>query len=96
MVSKQHITIEAGPIFHDMHKDFNLMGLQCKAREKFLRRFISRNDLLQINSNICALAETTAWNMSSCKGLRNSSAPYFPPVGYEMQNKRCPLPLQIL
>lgn len=49
MVSKQHITIKPGPIFHAMHKDFNLMGLHCKARGKFLRKFISRNDLLQMN-----------------------------------------------
>lgn len=49
MVSKQHITIKASPIFHDMHKDFNLLGLHCKATGKFLKKFISKNDLLLIN-----------------------------------------------
>lgn len=83
VVSKQHITIKAGPIFHAIHKDFNLLGLYGKARGKFPRKFISRNDLLQMNLNICALVGTTAWNTSSCKELRNSSAPHFPPVGYE-------------
>lgn len=52
MVSKQHIIIKAGPIFHGMPKDFNHMGLpwiHCEARGKFLSKFISKNELLQKN-----------------------------------------------
>ena len=48
MVSEQHIIIKAGPIFHGLPKDFNHMGLpwiHCKARGKFLRKFISKSDL---------------------------------------------------
>lgn len=52
MVSEQHIIIKAGPIFHGMPKDFNHMDLpwiHCKAGRKFLREFVSKNDLLQMN-----------------------------------------------
>lgn len=57
MVSKQHVIFKVSPIFCGMPNIFNHKGLQrihCKARVKILRKFISKNELLQINVNVPA------------------------------------------